>query len=258
MTAAPMADPTPAVATHRLAPDLGADAAPVVAAGTVGVFFDIDKTVTAKPAMVAFARPLYDAGFIDRRLVLKAGWSHLRFKARRSNPARMARFRAEGLEIIRGWDAGEVRALVERSLPAVLAPAVYADARDLIRDHQRQGHRVWLVSAEPVEIVEPLGAHLGVDGTLGSRALVDDAGRYTGESATWLYGSSKADAIRHLAEERGLDLARSYAYSDSSTDLPMLEAVGNPRVVNADRELSRAARSRGWPTLRFQATTRSA
>lgn len=245
MTAAPVAGTAPA-------PHPQAEAGPEP---VVGVFFDIDKTVTAKPAMVAFARPLYEAGFIDRRLVLKAGWNHLRFKARRSDPARMARFRADGLEIIRGWDAGEVRRLVERSLPDVLAPAVYADARRLIDEHRGRGHRVWLVSAEPVEIVEPLGAHLGVDGTLGSRALVDGDGRYTGEAATWLYGPSKVDAIRAVAAEHGLDLTRSFAYSDSSTDLPMLEAVGHPRCVNPDRALARTARRRGWPTFSFRATS---
>ncbi|MFN8038386.1 MAG: HAD-IB family hydrolase [Acidimicrobiales bacterium] len=215
-------------------------------------FFDIDKTVSATPAMVAFARPLYDAGLIGKRLVAHAAWQHLRFKARRSNPARMAEIRAAGLEIIRGWDAAEVRRIVERSLPEVLAPAVYDDALALIRAHQRRGDEVWLVSAEPVEIVEPLGAFLGVDGTIGSEATVGSDGRYTGEAATWVYGPDKAVAIRALADRRGLDLAASFAYSDSATDLPMLEVVGHPRCINADRALSRTARRRGWTRLRFR------
>lgn len=215
-------------------------------------FFDIDKTVSATPAMVAFARPLYDAGLIGKRLVVHAAWQHLRFKARRSNPARMAEIRAAGLEIIRGWDAAEVRRIVERSLPDVLAPAVYDDALALIRAHQRRGDEVWLVSAEPVEIVEPLGAFLGVDGTIGSQATVGVDGRYTGEATTWVYGPDKAVAIRSLAEQRRLDLAASFAYSDSATDLPMLEAVGHPCCINPDRALSRTARRRGWTRLRFR------
>lgn len=221
-------------------------------ASGAAAFFDIDKTVISKPAMVAFARPLHDAGLIDRGLVVRAAWNHLRFKVRRVSPARMAHFRTTGLRIIAGWDAAEVRRIVDGSLTAVLAPTVYDDALALIRAHQRRGDEVWLVSAEPVEIVEPLGAFLGVDGTVASEAAVDGAGRYTGESRTWVYGPHKAEAIRDLAERRGLDLAASFAYSDSSTDLPMLDAVGHPRCVNPDRRLAATARSRGWTTLRFR------
>jgi hypothetical protein len=67
----------------------------------------------------------------------------------------------------------------------------------------------------------------------------------------YAYGPYKADAMRALAEEHGIDLTRSFAYSDSYTDLPMLEAVGNPVVVNADRVLQRLARERGWQARQF-------
>jgi phosphoserine phosphatase len=79
---------------------------------------------------------------------------------------------------------------------------------------------------------------------------VDD-GRYTGVISRYLYGEAKADAIRELATSQGYDLTRSYAYSDSITDLPMLEAVGHPYAVNPDRALRREAAARGWPVLVF-------
>lgn len=76
-------------------------------------------------------------------------------------------------------------------------------------------------------------------------------GRYTGEMDMYAYGEEKASQVRALAAERGYSLPDCYAYSDSVTDLPMLEVVGYPRVVNPDRALRRIASSRGWPVLSF-------
>jgi len=80
---------------------------------------------------------------------------------------------------------------------------------------------------------------------------VDEAGRYTGRMAFYAYGPGKAEAMRDLAARTGIDLASSSAYSDSATDLPMLEAVGHPVAVNADRPLAKVAREREWETMQF-------
>jgi phosphoserine phosphatase len=92
---------------------------------------------------------------------------------------------------------------------------------------------------------------LGVDGAICSRGEVDDEGRYTGRMAFYAYGAQKATAMRELATRVGIDLSASSAYSDSATDLPMLEAVGRPVAVNADRALAKVARERGWETRQF-------
>ena len=76
-------------------------------------------------------------------------------------------------------------------------------------------------------------------------------GRYTGEMEFYAYGEAKAAQVRELAEQRGYSLARSYAYSDSVTDLPLLQTVGHPYAVNPDRSLRQIARQRGWPVLEF-------
>jgi phosphoserine phosphatase len=128
---------------------------------------------------------------------------------------------------------------------------MYAEALELMELHRAAGHRVYLVSASPEEIVLPLTDMLGVDGAICSRGEVDDEGRYTGRMAFYAYGPEKATAIRELAERVGIDLTASSAYSDSATDLPMLEAVGRPVAVNADRALAKVARERGWETLQF-------
>jgi phosphoserine phosphatase len=89
---------------------------------------------------------------------------------------------------------------------------------------------------------------------IATRAAVDDEGRYTGEIELYAYGPGKADAVRAMAEEEGIDLEASYAYSDSITDLPLLEVVGNPVVVNPDSELAAIAAERGWEVRRFEST----
>ena len=128
---------------------------------------------------------------------------------------------------------------------------MYAEALELMELHRAAGHRVYLVSASPEEIVLPLADLLGVDGAICSRGEVDEHGRYTGRMAFYAYGDAKATAMRELAERTGLDLSASSAYSDSATDLPMLEAVGRPVAVNPDRALAKVARERGWEVRNF-------
>jgi phosphoserine phosphatase len=132
-----------------------------------------------------------------------------------------------------------------------VAPLVYAEALFLIDEHHREGRKVLIVSSSPVEIVQPLAGYLGVDDVIATRAAVDEEGLYTGELEYYAYGPTKAEAL-HRLEAEGLDLTASYAYSDSHTDLPLLEAVGNPVAVNPDRELRKIAEEREWPIREFR------
>jgi phosphoserine phosphatase len=109
---------------------------------------------------------------------------------------------------------------------------------------------VVIVSSSGEEVVGPIGAMLGADHVVATRMVVAE-GKYTGEIELYAYGAEKAAAVRQLAEDRGYDLAASYAYSDSVTDVPMLDAVGHPFAVNPDRALRRIAAERDWPTLTF-------
>jgi phosphoserine phosphatase len=144
-----------------------------------------------------------------------------------------------------------VRQIVRETLLETIEPSMYAEALELMELHRAAGHRVYLVSASPEEIVLPLTDMLGVDGAICSRGEVDDEGRYTGRMAFYAYGTEKATAMRELAARVGIDLSTSSAYSDSATDLPMLEAVGRPVAVNADRALAKVAKERGWEMRTF-------
>jgi HAD superfamily hydrolase (TIGR01490 family) len=135
----------------------------------------------------------------------------------------------------------------------VLRPLVYAEPLRLLEQHRARGERTYVVSATLQEIVERIAADLGFDGAVGSTCEIVD-GLYTGRSLRAVHGEEKAAAVGELAAEHGLDLAASTAYSDSASDLPFLEAVGRPVVVNPDAKLRRIAAERSWPILRFAET----
>jgi HAD superfamily hydrolase (TIGR01490 family) len=214
-------------------------------------FFDLDKTVIARASVVAFGRPFYREGLISRRMILRGLYGQLVYLYMGADEAKIARMRASMLDLTRGWDQARVQAIVEEALEQIVEPIIYAEALDLITEHQREGRIVVIVSASPQEIVSPLAGYLGVDRSIASRAKLDAEGRYSGEMEYDAFGPAKVDAMRALADELGVDLAASYAYSDSATDLPMLEAVGHPVAVNPDRELLRVAHNRGWEVRHF-------
>ena len=149
-----------------------------------------------------------------------------------------------------------IASIVRETLDEIISPIVFAEALELFAEHHAAGRRVVIVSSSPSEVVEPLAEYLGADEAIATRAQLDEEGNYSGELAFYAYGPHKAEAIRAVAARDGLDLAECFAYSDSITDLPMLDLVGNPVPVNADRELARVARERGWEVRTFQRPVR--
>jgi len=226
-------------------------AAPVESSVVEAAFFDLDKTVIARASMAAFGHPFYRGGLVSRRTVVRALASQFVFLHLGASEQKLARIREQVLVMTRGWDQQEVARIVRETLDDVVEPIIYAEALELIEQHQAEGRLTYLVSASPEEIVRPLAEYLGVDGAIASRAVVDLDGRYTGEMAFYAYGPFKAEAIVELAQQHGIDLEASYAYSDSYTDVPMLEVVGHPVAVNPDRVLGRLARERGWEVRQF-------
>ncbi len=217
-------------------------------------FFDLDKTVIAKASMVAFGRPFYHGGLINRRTVLRALYGELVYLHLGASEQKLNQIRESVLRLIKGWHSDRVRDIVAEAIEAIVEPIIFAEAADLIDWHREQGRLVVIVSASPEEIVTPLSRFLGADECIASRARVDDEGRYTGKMQFYAFGPFKAEAMDTLAAERGIDLAASYAYTDSYTDLPMLEAVGHPVAVNPDRVLNRYAREHEFEVLHFSQT----
>ena len=214
-------------------------------------FFDLDKTVIAKASVAAFGPTLYNQGLISKRILIRAAVAQLVFIQLGASHNRLEGFRKSLLTITRGWEKERVERIVTEALTEVLEPIIYREALDLIEQHQAEGRKVVIISSSPEEIVKPLAEFLGADDAIGSRALVDSEGKYTGELEFYAYGDQKAELVRQMAAEQDIDLSESYAYSDSHTDVPMLDAVGHPVAVNPDKELMREARAHKWPIVTF-------
>jgi HAD superfamily hydrolase (TIGR01490 family) len=219
--------------------------------GHSAAFFDLDKTVIAKSSALAFGRPLYRDGLISRRDVVKSAYAQLMFRLGGTDEQAMARTRDYLAALCKGWKVEQVQQIVAETLEELINPYVYAEAAILIGEHQAAGRDVVLVSASGDEMVRPIGALLGVTDIIATRMGIVD-GRFSGEVEFYAAGSRKVDGVRELADERGYDLSECYAYSDSSSDLPLLEAVGHPSAVNPDRTLRRVALERSWPVLEFR------
>jgi len=218
--------------------------------GRPAAFFDLDKTIIAKSSALAFSRPFYAGGLNNRRHVLRSTYAQFVFLVGGADHDQMEKMREFLSKMVTGWDVDTVREIVADTLYNIVDPLVYDEAVSLIEEHHLAGRDVIIVSASGTEMVEPIGELLGVDAVIASQLSIQD-GRYTGDIDFYAYAENKAAAIEELAERRGYDLSRSYAYSDSITDVHMLEVVGHPHAVNPDKELRRVARERDWPVLVF-------
>ena len=225
---------------------------PAADAPRIAAFFDLDKTVIAKASMVAFSRPLHRAGMLTRRLMLKAAWGQLIYAQVGASPEKLQKLRESVLRLTKGWDQAQISEIVRDTLGDIIEPIIFDEALDRIRAHQRWGHKVFIVSASPEEVVAPIAQLLGVDEAIATRAELDEHGRYSGRTERYVYAEEKVVAMKEVAARDGLDLEHCWAYSDSATDIPMLAAVGHPVAVNPDRELARAAREQGWLVEQFR------
>ena len=218
--------------------------------GRPAAFFDLDKTIIAKSSTLAFSRSFYAGGLISRGSVLRSAYAQFVYLVGGADHDQMEKMREFLSDLSAGWDVQTVRDIVADTLHHIVDPLVYDEAVSLIEEHQLAGRDVVIVSASGAEVVEPIGEMLGADGVIATRMEIAD-GKYTGQIGFYAYAENKASAIEELARERGYDLSRSYAYSDSITDVHMLEIVGHAYAVNPDRELRKIAAARGWPVLWF-------
>ena len=219
-------------------------------AGTTAAFFDLDKTLISRSSTLAFVPSFYRHGLINRAQALRGAMAQLVFRLGGADHQQMERIKEQLTQLCRGWSVERVTEIVTMNLAEIIGPIVYAEAHRLIESHREAGRDVFIVSTAGQEMVGPIATMLGASGVIATRLRHAD-GLYTGELEFYAYGEAKARRIRELAAERDYELEHCFAYSDSVTDLPMLEAVGHPHAVNPDRQLRRVALARGWPVLAF-------
>jgi HAD superfamily hydrolase (TIGR01490 family) len=217
--------------------------------GEVAAIFDVDGTLVGSNVvsyyawlklreMPTVARPLWAAAFLAK---IPFYWA--------LDKVSRAHFNRAFYKNYAGWVPSRARHLGQESFPGFTLSRIYPEALACLREHKRMGHRVVLLSGALDFLLDPFKDL--ADDVL-SASLAEEDGVYTGElSGAPVAGEARARMLASFARKRGVDLARSYAYADSISDLPMLEAVGNPVAVNPDRRLAAAASSRGWQLRRW-------
>ncbi|HEX5915201.1 MAG TPA: HAD-IB family hydrolase [Rubrobacter sp.] len=212
--------------------------------GEVAAIFDVDGTIVGSNVVSYFAwlrmrelpavlRPLWLAGFLTK---VPYYWG--------LDKLSRAHFNRAFYKNYAGWKPSRAKHLGQESFAGFTLDRIFPEALQQLRDHKAAGHRVVLLSGALDFLLEPMKDL--ADDVLCS-TLAQENGAYTGElTGAPVAGDARARMLASFARRRGLDLSRSYAYADSISDLPMLEAVGNPIAVNPDRRLGTAAKSRGW------------
>ena len=226
---------------------------------TAAAFFDVDNTLMRGASIYHFARGLAARKMFSPRDLLRLTWGQLSFRVRGTeNTDHIDAVRQSALAFVAGHRVADIVALGEEIDDDTMADRIWAGSRELTRRHLAAGQRVWLVTATPVELANILARRLGLTGALGTVAE-NVQGVYTGRLVGGLlHGEAKAAAIRALAVGEGLDLTRCTAYSDSANDLPMLQLVGHPNVVNPDADLLAEAQRNDWPVHDFRSGRRVA
>jgi len=213
-------------------------------------FFDLDRTLIPGSSVFTLASVAWRSGHLSTRQLLHDAWEALTFRTSGATDGKTEKTRQRILGAIKGQDAYTLQKLSSQVIPKLVAQ-VRPESLALIHDHQLAGRPTYIVSASPIEIVQPLALALGMTGGIGTHGeVVDDC--YTGELiGPFCYGNGKVVAIMELARDCGYDLSESYSYSDAASDLPMLESTKFSTAVNPDHELSKIARERGYPIVRF-------
>jgi len=220
-------------------------------------FFDLDKTLMAGSSGMQFAKAARERGLISRAQVLRWGRDHIRYRIKGATDDETGEILKVARETLSGVSYNEISRMWPEVLAGIL-PRIYPEVLSEVHRHQDEGRLTYIVSAAGSDMVESLAQVLGMDGGIGTRYVVEE-GAYTGAlDGPFVYGRGKVKAIRWLSElrdqtgEEPFDLEASWAYSDSASDMPMLELVGNAVAVNPDAPLLEVARREGWKVMRFE------
>ncbi len=218
-------------------------------------FFDLDRTLIAGASTFVFGWVAFRRGLIPTAELIEDARQAMVFRTTGGSDDQSDSVRDRILSGVAGKAQADALALNDEILPKLL-DLVRPETRRSVEKHRDAGRDTWIVSASPIEIVQPLAEALGMTGAIATESEVQD-GLYTGRLAKeFVYGEGKVERIRDLAAERDYDLRLCWAYSDSKSDLPMLRLVGHPVAVNPDKELRREARRENWPIVHFSQRTK--
>jgi HAD superfamily hydrolase (TIGR01490 family) len=229
---------------------------PLYSTGPSAAFFDLDRTLISGSSAFVLGIAAWRGKLVPTHQFLRDAAGAVAFKFAGASDQTSEGVRDRILGAVKGVRLDDLVALNADIVPKLMAK-VRPEAMRLLEQHRHAGRATYIVSASPIELVEPLAKALGMTAGIGTRSAIVD-GAYSGELAgPFCYGAGKVEAIQELARWEGLDLSMCWAYSDSASDLPMLEAVGHPVAVNPDARLERVAGQRGWPIVVFSKRTKA-
>jgi HAD superfamily hydrolase (TIGR01490 family) len=216
-------------------------------------FFDVDNTILRGSSLFFLGRGMYQRGSFSKKDISTFVLANLRYRLTGTeNPDEIEKFQNAACEFIGGHNVKEILVIGGEVYDEYVSPALWQGTIEIANQHLTNNEEVWLVTAAPEDMANLIAQRLGFTGAIGTKAEAVD-GVYTGKMiGKLLHGKEKAVAIRSLATEKGIDLENSYAYSDSHHDIPLLEAVGNPRAINPDTLLQIRAIRDGWPIHDFR------
>ena len=216
-------------------------------------FFDVDNTLIRGSTIYFLGRGMYQRGYFTKKDISRFVLANLRFRLTgKENKEEIARFQDAATSFIGGHKVKDIEAIAQEIYDEFVSPAIWQGTIEIAQKHLANGEEVWLITAAPDDMAVLIANRLGFTGALGSKAEIKD-GAYTGAMAgALLHGKEKAIAVRDLAERTGLNLADCYAYSDSYNDLPLLQCIGHPSVINPDALLGLRAMAEGWPIHDFR------
>lgn len=215
----------------------------------VCVFFDLDKTILSTSSSVALRKPFIKSGISTRIKDFISILLQLEYLFFGANSEKTEKMKERIATLSTGFDVKKLEEVTDQSFIDYIYPKCYSEILDSIEIHKASHHETVLASASSEPMVRPIAKHLGMDYYLGTVIEVKN-NKFTGNVEKFLYADEKANSARKLADEKGWDLENSYAYSDSITDLPLLELVGNPVVVNPDKELEKIAKNKEWKIIK--------
>jgi HAD superfamily hydrolase (TIGR01490 family) len=215
----------------------------------IGAFFDVDKTLLAENSGTLYLRALYDRGEVDWKTVVANLGRYLQYKL---NLLDIERWTKRTMAQFEGRSEPDLQEEAAKWFEEYVLGVIYPEGVEVVRAHKDQDHVVALVSGATKFVVEPLARYLGVQHLMYTHMEVKD-GFLTGRVIDPIcFGEGKVYWLQQFIEQEGIDLARSHFYTDSVTDLPLLELVGHPHVVNPDPLLYREAARRRWPVRFFR------
>lgn len=213
-------------------------------------FFDLDRTLIAGASTFVFGWVAWRRGLIGVGEILGDAVRAIDFRLTGGSDEQSDLVRDRILEAVKGRHREDLTSLNDDILPRLLN-SVRPETRAVVERHHDAGRDTYIVSASPIELVGPLASALGMTGAIATESEIVD-GYYTGRLLSeFCYGQGKVNRVQALADQMGYDLRLCFAYSDSKSDLPLLEMVGHPVAVNPDGVLRKAAREQNWPVVRF-------